>query len=107
MVERGERGRVLPGSVLNPKGRPKSSRHKLSEDFISKLAQDFAEHGMSAIETVRKEEPAQYLRVVAAIVPKTLELDDAEDEDGVFGVALITKSAITALIERGRQDGGD
>ena len=95
-----------PGQSGNPKGRPKSSRHKLAESFIAALAKDFEAHGVEAIDKVRKDEPAQYLRVVSALVPKAFDLgDDDEDGNRIAGVALITRSAIDAIIERGRSDG--
>lgn len=102
---RNEKGQLLPGSVLNPVGRPKGARHKLAEDFIAKLAADFKEHGVTAIESVRKDEPAQYLRVVSSLVPKAFDLGEDDDGNQIAGVALITRGAIDAIIERGRSDG--
>lgn len=58
----------------NP-GRPKGSRNKLGEEFIEALQADFKEHGKAAIETVRKEKPDQYLKVIASIVPKDLNVN--------------------------------
>jgi hypothetical protein len=52
------------------KGRPKGGRVKLSERFLTTLAQDFDKHGASVIQYVRQNEPSTYLRVVASIVPK-------------------------------------
>src|SRR5262245_486421 len=89
-VLRNEKGHLLPGSVLNPNGRPKSSRHRLTESFVKALADDFELHGIKAIEAVRDEKPGEYLRVIAAVLPK--QLDSGEDEDGnAVGVALITR----------------
>lgn len=69
----------------HPKGgRPKGSRDKLSAEFISALCKDFEEHGATTVETVRTKDPATYLRVIAAIVPKEMNikapLDDVSDE---------------------------
>lgn len=91
----------------NAKGRPKGTRHKLAESFIGALAKDFQEHGESAITKVRQDEPAQYLRVVSSLVPKAFDLgdDDEEGSNRIAGVALITRGAIDAIIERGRSDG--
>ena len=61
------------GSAGGP-GRPKGSRNKVSEEFLKVLAADFAEHGKSVIERVRKEDPAVYIRIVAQLVPKGLEI---------------------------------
>ena len=51
----------------NP-GRPKGSRNKLGEDFIAALADDFNKHGVSAIETVRRDRPAAYLKLIAMLI---------------------------------------
>ena len=90
-----------PGQSGNPKGRPKCARSKLSESFLADLHDVFLEKGKAAIEEVCKEKPAEFLRVIAAVLPKQL---GAEDDDGnVYGVALITSNAIEAIIERGRK----
>lgn len=68
-----------PGEVRNPNGRPKGSRNKLGEAFIEALHADFVEHGEAVIERVRVEEPAQYLRVVAGILPKELNITSSVD----------------------------
>jgi hypothetical protein len=61
--------RFKPGNKMS-KGRPKGGRVKLSERFLTTLAQDFDKHGASVIQYVRQNEPSTYLRVVASIVPK-------------------------------------
>lgn len=58
----------------NP-GRPKGSRNKLGEAFIEAMHADFEEHGVAAIETVRREKPDQYLKVIASILPKDLNVN--------------------------------
>ena len=101
LVQRGEKGQLKPGSILNPRGRPKSARSKLSESFLVDLHDVFLERGKAAIEEVCKDKPAEFLRVIAQVLPKQLQ---AEDDDGnVYGVALITSNAIEAIIERGRK----
>jgi hypothetical protein len=103
--QQGVVGRPFPPGVSgNPAGRPKGARSRLSESFISALAKDFQENGIEAIKKVRQDEPAQYLRVVSSLVPKAFDLGE-DDEDGgnrIAGVALITRNAIEAIIERGR-----
>src|SRR5215510_13753645 len=58
----------------NP-GRPKGSRNKLGEDFLQALAEDFARHGAEVIERVRIEKPEAYIKVVASLLPKDLNLN--------------------------------
>jgi hypothetical protein len=70
-----------PGQSGNPAGRPKGSRHKRSESFIAALHADFVQHGACAIQRVREERPADYLKVVASLIPKELHVQDASLED--------------------------
>ena len=68
------------GSDNPPRGRPKGSRHKLSEDFIRALAEDFENHGKDAIVKMREDRPGDYIRVIASLVPKDLNLNVNEYE---------------------------
>ena len=58
------------GQTGNSNGRPMGSRHRLSEHFLSALADDFEAHGKATIATLRVEDPASYVRVVASLMPK-------------------------------------
>ncbi|CAM2193242.1 protein of unknown function [Paraburkholderia kururiensis] len=71
--KRDDGGRFLPGFVHSP-GRPKGSRNKLGEDFLSKLQADFQQHGAEVIQKVREEKPDVYLKVVASILPQQVEV---------------------------------
>lgn len=64
--------RFKPG---NP-GRPKGARNKLGEDFLKALQADFEQHGVEAIAEVRENKPDQYLKVIASILPKEIDLGD-------------------------------
>jgi hypothetical protein len=64
-----------PGQSGNPKGRPKGARNKLGEDFIAALAKEFDEHGETAIRSVREAKPDVFLRIVADLVPKDINLN--------------------------------
>lgn len=64
-----------PGQSGNPKGRAPGSRNKLGEDFIEALHADFKTHGPAVIAKVRDEKPDQYLKVIASIVPKDLNVN--------------------------------
>ena len=56
-------------------GRPKGSRNRLGEDFLRALTDDFEQHGVEAIEAVRLESPKDYLKVIASLLPRGVELD--------------------------------
>lgn len=77
-------GRFLTGGKGGP-GRPKGSRNKLGEAFLDDVYADWKQHGKETLEVMRQEKPAEYVKVVASILPKELnvkidpleELDDA------------------------------
>ena len=73
-------GRFVIGGKPGP-GRPRGSRNKLTEDFLTALSEDFAEHGVDAIRFVRADKPDQYLKIVASLVPKegVLTINDMTD----------------------------
>jgi hypothetical protein len=51
----------------------------LSERFILALHDDFEAHGNSVIEAVRTEAPAEYLRIIAGIVPKQFGIEEGSE----------------------------
>jgi hypothetical protein len=63
-----------PGQSGNPAGRKPGSRNKLSEDFVGELYEDFLIHGESAIIAAREKDPATYLRIIASLLPKEVEM---------------------------------
>ena len=65
-----------PGVSGNPNGRVKGSRNKLGEAFVSALHDDFLNHGPEVITRVRQENPAQYLKVIAAVIPREFHVKD-------------------------------
>lgn len=81
--EKSKDTRFKPG---NPGGgRPKGARNKLGEDFIKAMADDFSANGVEAIEKVRTDRPHEYLKVIASLLPKELnvkvsDLDELTDE---------------------------
>jgi hypothetical protein len=92
-------GRFLTGNRGG--GRPVGSRNKLGEAFISALCDDFLAHGADVIERVRQEQPAQYVRIIASILPKEFavagtsltDLSDAELMDALAAVRVLLAAA--------------
>jgi hypothetical protein len=81
-------------SADNPgRAKRKGARDRLSAAFLTTLADDFDAHGKSVVEKVRTEDPATYLRVMAGVLPKELEvsrpLDDIADAELVELIAII------------------
>jgi len=79
----------------NP-GRPKGSRNKLGEAFLTDLLEDWQENGKAAIAQTRTEKPAEYVKVVASILPKQVEIR----EDLFDGLSDEQLAAIIALADR-------
>jgi len=74
-----------PGQSGNPGGRPVGARSRLTTHFLHALADDFDEHGKKAIKECRENKPEAYIKAIAALCPKELELktplqDATEDE---------------------------
>jgi hypothetical protein len=98
-------GRWPPGQSGNPAGRPRGSRNKLGEAFITELYADWIAHGAKVIATVRDEEPAAYLKIVASLLPKQLEIKD-NMFDGVADEELAAVLAYVRDALRARPDCG-
>ena len=95
-TEKKQDTRFKPGQSGNPAGRPKGSRNRVSEKLLETLASDFDAHGKEVIEKVRSDRPADYLKIIASLVPKQMEIEDlrshrkAEDlsDDELAAIAL-------------------
>ena len=100
--------RFKPG---NP-GRPKGARNKLGEAFIEALHESFQTQGMDAIQRVIDEKPDQYLKVIASLMPKDINLninDDIEmtDDEIIQRVRDLTATVAPLLIGTRVAGGGD
>ncbi len=67
-----------PGQSGNPTGRPKGSRSKLAEDFVSALYDDFQLHGVNAIQQVREDKPEVYIQTIAKLLPRDVKVEVKE-----------------------------
>lgn len=84
-------------------GRVPGSRNKLQKVFVDELAKDFEENGAGAIRIVRVEKPAEYLRIVASVLPKELlvaeaSLGDLSDEEILEALAEIRKAKASVVV---------
>jgi hypothetical protein len=87
-----------PGNNANPRGRPKGARNRLGETFVLALEADFKVHGVSVIKAVRIDRPHEYLKVVASLLPKVVEIkDDAFDGIESEQLAALIVAAREAL----------
>ena len=85
---------IQKGEVLNPAGRPKGSRNKLTQDFVAAMCEDFRLNGAAVVEKVRSEKPDVYLRVIASLVPAQVEVGEA----GAF--ADLEEAELDAVIDK-------
>ena len=58
-------------------GRPRGSRNKISAAFIEALSLEWEQSGAAALKVMSKEEPGNFVKVVAALLPKEFEITDS------------------------------
>jgi hypothetical protein len=75
----GALGRFVSGNSGGP-GRPKGSRNRLGEEFLSDLYADWTEHGASVIAEVRERNPVAYLRTVAGLLPRQVGITTVRED---------------------------
>ena len=72
-----------------------ATRRSFNKDFLLALAADFKKHGAAAIEKVRKQHPAAYLKICALLVPREMQVEHSggikamTDEQLEQGIELI------------------
>jgi hypothetical protein len=67
-----EKGRAKTG------GRLKGVRNKISQAFLEALSKDFDEHGETAIQIMRVDQPAAYCKMLASILPQEFEITETK-----------------------------
>jgi hypothetical protein len=77
-------------------GRRKGVKDRIGTMFLEELAKDFEEHGPEVIRLARIERPVEYLKIIAATLPKEFEITDSRLEE-------ISDGELDALIELARQ----
>lgn len=55
-------------------GRPKGSRNAIQEDFLKDIHEAWKAHGKEVIASTVEEKPAEFLKVVASLLPKEATL---------------------------------
>src|SRR6516165_7018948 len=85
-------GKFAPGWSGNPGGSLEATRRSFNKDFLLALAADFKKHGAAAIEKVREQQPAAYMRICALLVPREMRLEHSG------GVKAMTDEQIVGAI---------
>ena len=85
-------GKFAPGWSGNPGGSLEATRRSFNRDFLLALAADFKKHGAAAIEKVREQQPAAYMKICALLVPREMRLEHSG------GVKAMTDEQIVGAI---------
>lgn len=73
-AERDRGGRFVIGGKPGP-GRPVGSRSRLGEQFLLDLRDAWSRHGPTALARCAEEEPSQFCRIVASLLPKDININ--------------------------------
>ena len=80
-------GRFVRGN--NGGGRKPGSRNKLTTEFLDDLYAKWQKHGADVLERVIRDDPAAFLRTVAQLMPKEIDVNAGSDFDGMEDVSEI------------------
>ena len=92
-VARAANGQFRPGVSGNLSGNVHRSRHALNADTIRAMHGAFRRGGRKAIETVMRNQPAVFLKLLVLLVPRQMTLDHSG------GVKAMTDEQIERGIE--------
>jgi hypothetical protein len=86
-----------PGHSGNPNGRPKGSRSKLSEQFLSDVYDVWEVSGKEALNTALEDKPMEFAKMMAGLLPKELNVstskyDHMTDEQLIERIHVLQKS---------------
>src|SRR5215510_12359338 len=75
VIERKPNGQFAKGVSGNLGGNAQRTRHIFNKAFLEALAEDFRKGGRQAIEKVRKNQPAAYMKICALLIPKEMQIE--------------------------------
>ena len=90
-----------PGQSGNPKGRPKNAKQRLSDKFLADMLEAWETSGKAAIAKVVEDRPHEFLKVVAAIVPKELHVKAGALEEITDDELISQLDAVRSLLASG------
>ena len=101
---------AVPAHIPVPTGRPKGARNRLTQRFFNDMLQDWEAHGAQAIADFRAERPHEYVKLVAGLLPRQLnvkvnELDELSDEQINEQFNALVAQLAAGSVEPGAGDG--
>jgi hypothetical protein len=100
-----------PGVSGNPNGRPKGSRHKISEFFLRDLHALWEKKGRSILERAAQESPSALVKVVAGLLPRDVVIhrpeQDMTDDELLAALEAVRQWRAAALAADSGRDGSD
>jgi hypothetical protein len=94
-----------PGQSGNPGGRPVAARTRLTARFLNDLADDYETDGKAAIRALRTDRPDAYIKVIASLCPKEIELKRPLEEMAENEL-LTALSALASYLAQTEDRGG-
>ena len=88
-----------PGQSGNPMGRPKGAKNKVSEKFLENLQDNWEKHGVNALEKAAENDPMQYVKMVASLVPRELKQETSINISFIEALKQINQSETELLNE--------
>lgn len=79
---------------MRGKGRPTGARDRLRNNFIAALADNFSKGGAEAIEKMRLEDPSGYVRAIATLMPKEMDVSHT-----VSPLEQLTDEQLSAIVD--------
>jgi hypothetical protein len=95
-----------PGQSGNPAGRALGARNKLQTSFLEAMAADFEAGGKEAIRQARERNPIGYVRAIASLFPRQIELADLSRTDDDAVLARIKEEIAAREAKHAADEGG-
>lgn len=92
------------GESGNVRGRPTGSRNRLAENFLVDLLSVYDKHGKAAIECVALNQPAEFLRIIAKLLPRKAEIEISAAHEINISLDQRRRIAESWIISQGNTD---
>lgn len=93
-----------PGLSGNMAGRTVGCRNRLSEKFLSDLLGAYDKHGKAAIEDIAVNQPVEFLRIIAKLLPRKAEIEISAAHEINITLEQRRRIAESWIISQGNTD---